>query len=437
MSKRFRFGESHDSLRDLVAGRLAGWLRRGRSRGRSGDGPSSHGRSFFWAVKDVGFAVKAGEAFGLIGPNGAGKSTMLKLLAGILRPDGGTVSVRGRLAALIEVGAGFHGDLTGRENIFLNGAILGMTREEVRRKLDAIVAFAGVAAFLDTPVKRYSSGMYARLGFSIAAHVEPEVLLVDEVLSVGDAAFRLRCLGRMRELLSGGTSLVFVTHNLEQMQQICSDALVMEQGRPVFQGPSREAVGHYLEAVSRALPQTPTDLSRGASAVELDHCRLLDAAGERVLRLRPRVPLRAVVTFRLHRAIPRLVVELNLRASPHENLLSFNSGRDGLEFNGRRGVNEVTLHLPAIPLAGGQYFWNIRMWDADRGETILDTPLAVPLLIDDEGRATGIMTVDHRWSLEPAGDTAAMESDDEGERRAGKETISGEGEVVVHEVPVR
>jgi len=250
VAKRFRLGETHDTLRDLFACGVRRLLGRG-----TGDG-----RSTFWALDDVDFEVARGEAVGIIGPNGAGKSTVLKLLAGILRPDRGAVSVDGRLAALIEVGAGFHGDLTGRENLFLNGAILGMTRDEVRRKLDAIVSFAGIERFLDMPVKRYSSGMYARLGFSIAAHVEPEVLLVDEVLSVGDAVFRLRCLERMRRLVHGGTTLVFVTHDLDQMQSICGRAIVLEQGRVAHEGPARDAVGHYMTAMSRAFADRPADL---------------------------------------------------------------------------------------------------------------------------------------------------------------------------------
>ena len=394
VSKRFRLGETHDSLRDLVAAGI-NRLISGRAR--------RNGPSTFWALSDVDFAVGRGEAVGIIGPNGAGKSTALKLLAGILRADRGEVFVAGRLAALIEVAAGFHGDLTGRENVFLNGAILGMTRREIRRKLDAIVTFAGIERFLDMPVKRYSSGMYARLGFSIAAHVDPDVLLVDEVLSVGDAVFRLRCLERMRELVHAGTTLVFVTHNLDQMQSICRRALVLEGGRCVFAGASREAVGHYLTALSRVYTQRRTDVvqsnSVGPDAVELVALRFRNEAGEDVVWLRAREPVRAELHLRLHRPIPRLVVELNMRASAEENMLSFNSGRDGLMFDGRAGEHKVILTIPHIPVASGQYFWSVRLWDADTGETELDTPLKFPLVIDDGGRATGRLAVDHAWTF--------------------------------------
>lgn len=396
VSKRFCLGETHDSLRDLIAGGLRRLLR-GRRREAIGDG------SEFWALRDVTLTVRPGEAVGIIGPNGAGKSTALKLLAGILRPDGGKVVVTGRLAALIEVGAGFHGDLTGRENVFLNGAILGMTRQEIRSNLDAIVAFAGIGRFLDVPVKRYSSGMYARLGFSIAAHVNPEILLVDEVLSVGDAVFRLRCLERMHELVGNGTALVFVTHNLEQMRAICQRALVLESGRCLFEGPSREAVRHYLGAMARTYPERPSDIrtiETGEGAI-LDSVNLtfVNEAGEEVVWIRPHEAVRAELTFRLHRPVSHLVVELNLRASAHENLLSFNSGRDDLELDGRLGVHSLTLSIPRIPLSGGHYFWNVRIWGMESGVTLLDSPLQCPMVIDDEGGATGILSLEHEWTF--------------------------------------
>ena len=247
VSKKFRRGEIHDSLRDLLAEGLRRLTRRGRK--------PAEDRTF-WALRDVSFEVAPGEALGIIGPNGAGKSTALRLLAGILRSDGGQIEVHGRLAALIEVGAGMHGDLTGRENIYLNGAIIGMTRAEIDRKLDDIIAFSGLEKFINTPVKRYSTGMQARLGFSTAAHVSPDVLLVDEVLSVGDVAFRHRCEERMRALVREGAALVFVTHNLEQMRHICRRTMVLDAGRTTFLGSPNEAVGHYLEVTMNRLGES-------------------------------------------------------------------------------------------------------------------------------------------------------------------------------------
>ncbi|MCO6437533.1 MAG: ABC transporter ATP-binding protein [Phycisphaerae bacterium] len=403
VAKRFRYGSSCRSL-----GRL---LRDAWSAAQGG----RHGAQTreFWAVRDVSFEAISGEALGLIGPNGAGKSTMLKLLAGILSPDGGTIDVRGRLAALIEVGAGFHGDLTGRENIFLNGAILGMSRREIRSKLDAIVAFAGLERFLDTPVKRYSSGMYARLGFSIAAHVDPDVLLVDEVLSVGDAVFRLRCMERIRELIERGVSVIFVTHNLDQMQAVCCRAIVLESGRAVFEGPARDAVGAYLDAMSRSLADRPTDVcGDGAEAdhkpdVEVIGFRLLNELDEEVAWTRADEPTRIEMTLRLRRAIPRMVVEVNLRAGVGDQVLSVNSGRSRTAIPGTKGEQHIELRLAPLRLQGGQYAWNIRVWDAERGTTEVDTPFRYPLLIDDSGKATGRVCVDHEWLL-PARCSAAM-----------------------------
>jgi len=397
VSKRFRLGETHDSLRDLLASWGARLFRRPDAVAQTTVDTS---RSL-QALHDVTFDVPRGDALGIIGPNGAGKSTMLKMLSGILRPDEGRIMVHGRLAALIEVGAGFHGDLTGRENIFLNGAILGMSRAEIRRKLDEIAAFAGLERFLDTPVKRYSSGMYARLGFSIAAHVDPDILLVDEVLSVGDAVFRLRCLERMRELLRGGTTLVFVTHDLDQMQSVCERALLLEGGRTAFLGPSRDAVSWYLQAMTRAFVDRPPDLLDGkhrySGTVDILHVRFQEPSGREVRCARANQPLQVEVRYCLHRDIPRLVIELNMRAVVHQNLLSVNSGRDGLTIRGVKGDRRVALSLPSLAVAGGPYVWNVRMWDADSGRAEIDTPFQYPLVVDDEGCKTGVLCLPHQW----------------------------------------
>lgn len=204
-------------------------------------------REQFWAIKDVSFDVMPGERLGIIGHNGAGKSTLLKLLSRITDPTTGRIVLRGRVASLLEVGTGFHPELTGRENIFLNGAILGMSRGEVRQKFDEIVDFAGVEKFLDTPVKRFSSGMYVRLAFAVAAHLEPDILIVDEVLAVGDAAFQKKCLGKMNEISeSGGRTILFVSHNMGAMQQLCNKGVVLAEGRIGFWGKQSDAVDFYL-----------------------------------------------------------------------------------------------------------------------------------------------------------------------------------------------
>jgi lipopolysaccharide transport system ATP-binding protein len=204
-------------------------------------------REEFWALRDLSFSVEPGEVVGIIGRNGAGKSTLLKILSRITEPTVGKIAVRGRIASLLEVGTGFHPDLTGRENVFLNGAILGMSRAEVRRKFDEIVAFAEVERFLDTPVKRYSSGMYVRLAFAVAAHLEPEILIVDEVLAVGDAEFQKKCLGKMQAVARGqGRTVLFVSHNLQAIEQLCPRSLHLEQGRCIGFGDSSEVVAEFI-----------------------------------------------------------------------------------------------------------------------------------------------------------------------------------------------
>jgi lipopolysaccharide transport system ATP-binding protein len=209
------------------------------------DRTSASSSNYIWSLKDVNFSVQEGEVLGIIGKNGAGKSTLLKLLSKVTAPTSGTIRMKGRVASLLEVGTGFHPELTGRENIYLNGAILGMKKQEIKTKFDEIVAFAGVERYVDTPVKRYSSGMYVRLAFAVAAHLEPEILIVDEVLAVGDAEFQKKCLGKMKDVSSQGRTILFVSHNLNAVQSLCSRAIVLKNGAKIFDGSSQDAVNHY------------------------------------------------------------------------------------------------------------------------------------------------------------------------------------------------
>lgn len=236
--KKFRKGEVYNSLRDLLPALTGKMFRQPEL--------SASDKREFWALQDISFEVERGEAFGIIGHNGAGKSTALKILSRIMKPTKGRMVVNGRLSALIEVAAGFHQDLTGRENIFLNGTILGMSKQEIESKLDQIVAFSGLEEFIDTPVKRYSSGMYARLGFSVAAHIDPDVLIVDEVLSVGDYVFQQKCMERMRSVLSDGTTVLFVSHNLKAVTELCQRAMLLEQGKVLTIGSTDAVVQRYL-----------------------------------------------------------------------------------------------------------------------------------------------------------------------------------------------
>jgi ABC-type polysaccharide/polyol phosphate transport system ATPase subunit len=239
VSKRFRRGERFDSLRDLIPALVNKVL--GKQISGSKDGRD------FWALNDIDLRITKGETVGIIGHNGAGKSTMLKHLAGIMVPTKGRIEVNGRLSALIEVGAGFHQDLTGRENVYLNGVILGMSRAEVSRKFDDIVEFAGLAKFIDTPVKRYSSGMYARLGFAVAAHLDPDILVIDEVLSVGDFTFQQKSLQKMRSIAKGGSTVLFVSHNLKAVSDLCARTVLLDAGSVVADGPTPHVIQTYLD----------------------------------------------------------------------------------------------------------------------------------------------------------------------------------------------
>lgn len=287
--KKFHRGEDHDSLRDLVpavAKRLLG----------KAPTPVQLKTGDFWALRDINFQVKSGEALGIIGPNGAGKSTMLKLLTKILRPTRGSCAVRGRVGALIEVAAGFHPDLTGMENIYLQGAIMGMRSAEIARKIDQIIDFAGVADFIDTPVKRYSSGMHARLGFSVAAHLDPDVLLIDEVLSVGDMAFQEKCIERMKLFKRKGVAIAFVSHNMQAVAELC-DTGVFLSGTVVAMGPVQDAIATYVRSASRQVASP-----RGA-AIDIIKADLLDERSEPAVTVSPGAALTLRVTYHVHRAV--------------------------------------------------------------------------------------------------------------------------------------
>ncbi len=248
LTKKFFLGERvgiktfREALQDLVTAPFRVWKKNGQ-----GDGQEKiDTEREIWALKGVSFEVKHGEVLGIIGPNGAGKSTLLKILSRITEPTGGYAEIRGRVGSLLEVGTGFHPELTGRENVYLNGAILGMSKAEIRRKFDDIVSFAGVEKFIDTPVKRYSSGMQVRLAFAVAAHLDPEILIIDEVLAVGDAEFQKRCLGKMNEVARSGRTVLFVSHNMAAVEALCTAAIALRDGRLVDSGPPIRVISNYI-----------------------------------------------------------------------------------------------------------------------------------------------------------------------------------------------
>src|SRR5438128_1429331 len=260
LSKRYRIGASrvpYETLRESVTRALAAPFRRRSEPAEDERGSTSDS---FWALRDVSFEVRQGEALAVTGRNGAGKSTLLKILSRITEPTTGSATLHGRVGSLLEIGTGFHSELTGRENIFLNGAFLGMKRAEIQRRFDEIVAFAEVERFVDTPVKHYSSGMYVRLAFGVAAHLEPEILLVDEVLAVGDADFQKKCLGKMGDVAAQGRTVLFVSHNMSAIEQLCPRALLFRHGRLVEHATTTEVLKHYLSDAT-ASPDGAFDLA--------------------------------------------------------------------------------------------------------------------------------------------------------------------------------
>ncbi len=309
ISKRYRLGTASSGQFHTLRDTLGGLFKRRKA------APENAGE--FWALRDVTFDVLPGEVVGIIGSNGAGKSTLLKVLSRITEPTGGEVVLRGRVASLLEVGTGFHPELTGRENIFLNGVVLGMKRAEVARKFDEIVAFSGVEKFLDTPVKRYSSGMYVRLAFAVAAHLDPEILIVDEVLAVGDAEFQEKCLGAMSRLGSEGRTVLFVSHNMAAISNLTSRCLLMDTGRCVFSGPSDDAIEKYIERNVRS-DSGECDLSgiRRPSWLGERTIDLLEARLERLVggHLRAGKSLRYRVTVSARTEVPGFLLVTTIHA---------------------------------------------------------------------------------------------------------------------------
>lgn len=315
----------------------------------------------FWALKDVSFEVRQGEVLGIIGRNGAGKSTLLKVLSQITEPTKGRIRIKGRVASLLEVGTGFHQELTGRENIFLNGAILGMTRAEIKKKFDEIVAFSEVERFLDTPVKRYSSGMYVRLAFAVAAHLEPEVLIIDEVLAVGDAEFQKKCLGKMQDVASGGRTVLFVSHNMGAVQRLCTSGICLEKGRLVCGGESKAIVNYYLES---ALPSAfveeslsaRTDRS-GNGALRITSFWVEDVHGRRIRDAMSGTDVDLVLAYETHEGkdLRRVDPGISIHTETGETLFVLYSSYLGglLDVKGPRG--ELRCRLERLPLNPGRY----------------------------------------------------------------------------------
>jgi lipopolysaccharide transport system ATP-binding protein len=309
----------------------------------------------FWALRNVSFEINQGERVGIVGSNGAGKSTLLKVLSRITDPTEGQIKVTGRVASLLEVGTGFHPELSGRENIFLNGAILGMKRDEIRRQFDEIVAFGGIERFLDTPVKRYSSGMYVRLAFAVGAHLSPEILIVDEVLAVGDADFQKKCLGKMKDVSSSGRTVILVSHNMTAIQSLCDKAIFMKKGELVEVGPTNQVISTYISQVKQTVLEKTWDTPEeapGTDQVRFKYLQLIPSYLDENKRLDVRTPFKIKIGFW------NLGGTANLNLSLHFNSLTgetvFNVGTRSQAFE--NGIIEAELDVPGNLLNDGSYF---------------------------------------------------------------------------------
>ena len=319
----------------------------------------------FWALKGVSFEVPQGATFGVIGSNGSGKSTLLKCLTGILYPEKGSVEISGRVSALLELGAGFHPELSGRENVFLNGAILGLTKKEIERKFDDIVDFAGLHDFIDTPVKNYSSGMFVRLGFAVAAHVEPDVLLIDEVLSVGDESFQRRCAEKIDQFRRDGRTIVFVSHGLAQVAQLCETVAWIDKGNLQMVGKADDVIARYL---GESLPVASAPQERGSrfgtGEAQVVAVTLLDGDGVPTEQPTTLDPLTIAIDITTHQPLQDLVIQVNIDSDHGHMMWGTTSRRSGQALSLVDGPARVELRIPSFPLLEGRYHLSVGITDS-------------------------------------------------------------------------
>jgi lipopolysaccharide transport system ATP-binding protein len=347
LGKRYRLGRTTSATTVVESARDAFARLRQTERERKRE---------FWALRDVSLDVQRGEVLGLIGRNGAGKSTLLKLLTRITEPTEGTAEIRGRVGALLEVGTGFHPELTGRDNVYLNGAILGMRRAEIAARFDEIVEFSGVERFIDTPVKRYSSGMYLRLAFAVAAHLEPDVLLIDEVLAVGDAAFQRKCLGKMDEVARQGRTVVFVSHYMNLIQRLCSSCALIQDGQLRTVGPSAPVIAQYLHSLAEG-QESASSARNGSGPVELIRFFVSDQRGELRTSFDKDEPVRVTLEYRVNVPLEGVYVALWLLTSDSQVVTSSYDTDTEPDLARLRepGVYSSTVEVPASFLNAGQY----------------------------------------------------------------------------------
>ena len=402
ISKRYRLGERERylALRDVLAGVLKSPTRLFAS--RNGTLAARRGQ-FIWALKDISFDVKEGEVIGMIGRNGAGKTTLLKILARITKPTGGFAEVRGRMGSLLEVGTGFHTELTGRENVYLSGAILGMKKAEIQRKFDEIVSFAQVEEFLDTPVKHYSSGMQTRLAFSVAAHLEPEILLVDEVLAVGDLQFQKKCLGQMEQLSHGGRTIVFVSHQMNQIRRLCGKVIWVEEGQFRRVGATAEVVGAYESAMAPGCSVDPLRAKNGKVNAEFLQWRITEPAGNQHNVLDSLGPVRVEFTVDVRKPVRRGVHGVGLYGA--DGQLMWGTATYNLTIG--TGVHQFVYLLPGLPLRPGPYRWRVSLYDdsdlLDAWDCLPEMMVCTQPVTHPRGEWAGVLNIPSQFKIEHAG----------------------------------
>ena len=366
----------------------------------------------FWAVKDVSFAVERGEAVGIIGHNGAGKSTILKLLSNITTPTSGEITINGRLAALIEVGSGFHPELSGRENIYLNGSILGMSRSEITRKLDSIIDFADVRQFIDTPVKRFSSGMYVRLGFSIAAHLQPDILLLDEVLAVGDAAFQAKCLNRITELKEAGTTIVFISHDLRAVERLCQRVLLLKRGQVVMSGGAKEVVAAYQSDATLSSESVEVHKKGETKEVEIRALSFRNESGQVNPVFQTGEPMVARIDYDVHQPIKDAVFAILFFTADGEQHCELTTEDSDEKISLVPGKGSIEFHTPELGLLPGVYFTSVHVQERGARNVIHYQYKSTTLRVDSDRIIRGNFFLPHEWTIKRVAvdDPVAVES---------------------------
>ncbi len=393
VSKRYRIGAQHDSLRDSLVGFVKALTGRNGHATREGE---------FWALHDVTLHVAKGETLGIIGPNGAGKSTILKLLSRITTPTTGTLCVRGRFAALIELGGGFHQDLTGAENIYLQGTMLGMRKREIDRVYDDIVAFSELDQFLQTPVKRYSSGMVVRLGFAIAAQIQPEVLLIDEVLAVGDLAFQQKCFQRIAELKAVGTTMIFISHNLDAVQKLCDRVLLLQRGQVLGEGQPAEMIRRYREDVlTNTLKTAAADAIANGGPIAIQQVTLRHVDGAAADALETGEPLRIEIGYHTKRPIQHPSFRVSIERLDGLLCHATASRDQGVAPPAMSGDGVVTLEYPALNLLPNLYQVIVEVFEGTNPIPLAAVRQRCFFQIISDHHTQGAVHLEHVWQLEP------------------------------------